>query len=280
MDPLVEIPRNKWPELRDLYRNKWPDDAVAFCFLDTQITYPKLAEYCNIKVYSPEGDIHNGFVAVYFNEMGETYEVMIQLLDNIDIIEKALAGSKVIDWTKAFYVSSASPVVVECFRNLEKKLNVIGNTRGNKAYRHFIDRTSKQFDISNSPQNTYVADLKPEHLHIIDKTWTFHNDSSYKMFESLLKNHLTYVLYSTNDDPLAWITVAWEGTLTHLYCIEGHRKKGYAEYILKYAVNDQLNRGKDILAHTLEKNAQAQKLFDKLNFRKIGYDTWIYVIKN
>lgn len=129
--------------------------------------------------------------------------------------------------------------------------------------------------FSASPPDTYVAGLKPEHLRIVDETWTFYSDLSYKLFESLLRNQLIYVLYSTTDEPLAWVTISWEGTLTHLYCMENHRRKGYAEFILKHAVNDQLNKGKNVLGYTLEHNVKAQKLFDKLNFARIGYDTWI-----
>ncbi|XP_039759359.1 uncharacterized protein LOC120633258 isoform X1 [Pararge aegeria] len=281
MVPLVEIPRAKWPELRDLFRNGWPDGAVPFCFLDTQIAYPNLDEFCKVKVYSPDGDMTNGFVAVYNpSNTVEAYEVMIQPLQSIEKIEGALTDSKVIDWTRVLCVTSATPVVEECLRRREKQLGIHGNTEGNKAFKHFLDANSMPFELSSNPPDTYVAELKPEHLHIIDETWTFHSDRSYKFFESLLRNHLTYVLYSTKEDhPLAWVTISWEGALTHLYCIEKHRRKGYAAYIIKCAVNDQLKKGKHVLGYTLVKNVKAQNLFDKLNFRRIGYDTWIDISK-
>lgn len=63
MDSLIEIDRSKWPELRDLYKQDWPKNAVAFCILDTKISYPDLAETFNFKVYCPDGDIRNGMIA-------------------------------------------------------------------------------------------------------------------------------------------------------------------------------------------------------------------------
>ncbi|XP_045777318.1 uncharacterized protein LOC123875507 [Maniola jurtina] len=279
MEPLVEIPRKKWRELRDLYRNNWPEDVVAYCFLDTQISYPNLTEFCNVRVYSPEGDMTSGFVAIYFNQ-DVVYEVMIHPIKSINKIEKALAHTKIIKWTEGLFVSSASLVVEECMRRLEKPIGIKVKTEGNKALKHFLDKSSKQFDIRNNPPDTYVAELKPEHLHIVDQTWTFHSERSYKFFQSLLENHLIYALYSTIDDsPLAWVTISWEGSLTHLYTIEEHRRKGYAEHILKVAVNDQLSKGKDVLGYTLENNLKAQKLFDKLNFERTGFDTWLFIEK-
>lgn len=69
MERLIEIPRRQWIEFRDLYRADWPKNAVAFCFLDTQITYPNLTELCKIKIYAPDGDVNNGFVAMFYNEL-------------------------------------------------------------------------------------------------------------------------------------------------------------------------------------------------------------------
>nr|XP_034835437.1 glycine N-acyltransferase-like protein 3 [Maniola hyperantus] len=199
---------------------------------------------------------------------------------NINEIEKALSHTKIIKWNERFFISSASPVVEECMRRLEKSLGIKLRTGENKALKHFLDRSSKQFEISNNPPDTYVAELKPGHLHIVDKTWTFHSEKSYRFFQSLLENHLIYALYSTKDDsPVAWVTISWKGTLTHLYTIEEHRRKGYAEHILKVAVNDQLSKGKDVLGHTLENNLKAQKLFDKLSFERTGFDMWLFIEK-
>lgn len=130
------------------------------------------------------------------------------------------------------------------------------------------------------PENTYVGPLQPEHLNLVNETWTFYTDHSYHLFETLMKNGLTYVLYSSKDhSPLSWITVDEAGAFTHLYCIEAHRGKGYAEYITKVAINDLLKQGKDVLAYTLEDNIKPQKLFNKLGFNYVGYAWWVFLTK-
>lgn len=63
MEPLLEVDKSKWPELCNLFRHDWPKNAVAFCVLNTNMSYPDLSDTFNFKVYCPEGNIHNGMVA-------------------------------------------------------------------------------------------------------------------------------------------------------------------------------------------------------------------------
>lgn len=90
---------------------------------------------------------------------------------------------------------------------------------------------------------------------------------------------LFYVLYTSDDKPLAWVAVNPEGTLTHLYCLEEHRRKGYAEFITKTATNSLLARDRDVLAYTIEDNEKPRNLFAKLGFEVIGQDHWVLMKK-
>jgi ribosomal protein S18 acetylase RimI-like enzyme len=95
-----------------------------------------------------------------------------------------------------------------------------------------------------------------------------------------MENDLTHVLYSSEtNEPLAWIFHDEAGSFTHLYCLEDHRKKGYAEYVTIVATNAFLEKGKNVLAYTLEGNVKAQKLFDKLGFDFIEHVWWIELKK-
>lgn len=62
MEPLIEMPKNRWPQLRDLYRASWPEGATASCILQTHICCPALTDAFGFKVYCPDGDINNGIV--------------------------------------------------------------------------------------------------------------------------------------------------------------------------------------------------------------------------
>ncbi|RVE47733.1 hypothetical protein evm_007622 [Chilo suppressalis] len=278
MEPLIMMPRNDWPKLQDLYRNYWPQGAEGYRLLDIQIQYPDMNRAFNFNVYCPDGNVNNGMVAISDKE--HFYQLYIYpISEDTSAIENALINSKVIDWNRNVCAPSVSTEALVCLKRVAKSLML--QITENKVCKHLLNRDSKREDIADAPPNTYVAPLKPEHLDLIDRTWTFYTpDHSKQFFEVLTRNGLSYVLYSKLDhEPLAWIFIDEAGAFTHLYCLETHRRKGYAEYITKIATYDLLKQGKDILAYTLQDNVRPQKLFNKLGFDFLGTVTWMFLNK-
>lgn len=63
MDPLVPIPRDQWPALREEFTNNWPFGIAGYYILDIEMSHPSIGMACNFMVFSPYGDISNGFIA-------------------------------------------------------------------------------------------------------------------------------------------------------------------------------------------------------------------------
>lgn len=136
------------------------------------------------------------------------------------------------------------------------------------------------FFLYRCPPNTYVGSLKLEDIEIVDQSWTYHSAFSHRVLKILMENDLTYVLYSYENKPLAWIVINEFGALSRLFCIEEQRGKGYGELIAKYAVNEWLKKGKVALGFTIDGNYKAENLFRKLNFENVGTVYWVKVNKN
>ncbi|KAJ2948625.1 hypothetical protein O0L34_g7878 [Tuta absoluta] len=320
MEPLVEIPRGKWAELRDMYLSNWPEGAEAYILLNIQIARPTLGREFDFHVYCPDAEFSNGMVATF--EKDDHYQVVIQPIGgNIEKIEAALLTTSIVNWKKFLMVPYANATTVECLERIKHilGLNLLYNAES-KAYKHFLDKGSKQYDFV-LPPNTYIGPLRPEHIDTVNNTWTYRNKNTHKIFESWMKAGLSYILYSKNgsenseernekdvnldqetknknnvdaseklkekqndhenldDEPLAWLSVGESGTLSHLYCSEKHRRKGYSEIITKYVVNELLSKGHDVIAYTLENNLNPKKLFRKLGFKDIGYNQYVMVNK-
>lgn len=120
----------------------------------------------------------------------------------------------------------------------------------------------------------------PEHVKVMDETWTYRNEKTYLYFDIIAKNGLTYVLYYKGDIPAAWVNIGTNGLLSHWYCMESYRKKGYGEYILKYAVNDQLKKNRNVVAYTAKNNVVAQNIFNKLGFEIIKHNKWMNISRD
>ncbi|XP_049876662.1 glycine N-acyltransferase-like protein 3 [Pectinophora gossypiella] len=283
MEPLVEIPRESWPALEALYADRWPDGAVAYCILNMHLIKPNLKDAFEFKVYCPEGKLHNGMIGISLRQ--EYYQIMIQPLEDVAQIQNALLTTKLINWNRNIMVPSANDATIQCLEKIKNELGInVYYGKDTIAYKHILRNNSKKFDDIILPPNTNIGPLKPKHLEIVDKTWMFHGDGTCQFFDTLLRNDMTYVLYSsegeTSETPLAWVTVGDHGSLTHLYCLEEHRRKGYSELVTKYAANDLLEKGHHVLAYTVDSNERAQNLFRKLGFQDVGYDYWVVVNTN
>ncbi|KAM3960265.1 uncharacterized protein ACR2FA_005560 [Aphomia sociella] len=224
MEPLIEIPQHKWPDLRDLYRTNWPQGADGYCFLDTQISCPGLTEAFNIKIYSPNGDINNGTIAI---SDWKKYQVFIfPIKHDLTVIENSLLNSKIIDWNRYVNLPSVKTNLLESLKRISKQLDVNITFEGG-VIEYVLHKDTPLYDIRH-PSNTYVGPLKPEYIDTIDKSWTFHSSTSSVYFNKLMDNNCNYVLYSSDHEPAAWINIDEAGALSHLYCVESQRNKGLA----------------------------------------------------
>lgn len=87
---LVEVERNKWPALRDLYQSDWPEHFLGFLTVDTFIRWTeKQPNIKNLCIYSLNGDWSDGtFVCVVsclFVLIFITFCLHFVLLFSIDI---------------------------------------------------------------------------------------------------------------------------------------------------------------------------------------------------
>lgn len=120
-----------------------------------------------------------------------------------------------------------------------------------------------------------------DHTKQVNAAWRIRYKNSSKFLEVIITNHLTYGLFDSNDHSLlAWMVINEVGSLTHLYVEEEHRKKGFAEFLVKYVSNDQLRKGKDVHCYVIESNIACLKLFRKLNFQIIGRGVWMFASCN
>ncbi|CAG5048736.1 unnamed protein product [Parnassius apollo] len=214
---------------------------------------------------------------VVFTDKNESMEVIILPVNNSIMIEKALLNTNLVDWNRNVTVPFASPDVVDLLLRLSKPMKLKVIYENGKAVKHLLERNSTSFNIS-FPDDTYMASLTPEYIETVDKAWSYYSEKSNGFFKTLMDNDMTYVLYSSNDHkPLAWVTINEAGALTHLFCLEPFRGRGYAEMVTKFACNDLLKKGRNVLAYTMEGNLASQKLLDKVGFKVIGRDYWVFI---
>ncbi|VVD01037.1 unnamed protein product [Leptidea sinapis] len=270
-EPLVELPYSKWSTARDAFKENWPSHIVEYSFLDIQLKYPVFQKYLKLKIYCPYGDVTNGIVGISDKE--KYYEVFVHPLRE-RVMEECLKTTKLISWDRPITVPEASDVALDLLKRISDELSIL-ITSDDIAVKHFVTNDSTQYEGISCPPGTYVGPLTSAYLDIVDSTWAYTSDFSRDYFQFLASNGFTYVLYSSKHEPMAWLNVGANGDLSHLFCLEPFRRKGYAEFMIKYVVNDLLSRNSNVLAFTVQDNAPAYKMFQKLGFTNDGCVHWL-----
>lgn len=65
-----------------------------------------------------------------------------------------------------------------------------------------------------------------------------------------------------------------------MYTVEEHRRKGYAELLLKLVSNILLKQKRDVLAFCVKNNKNAMKLYEKAGFDRLDGVAWSFTSSN
>uniref|UniRef100_A0A2H1VJT3 SFRICE_001209 n=1 Tax=Spodoptera frugiperda TaxID=7108 RepID=A0A2H1VJT3_SPOFR len=271
-EPLQYLPVERWGELQRVFRKDWTRGVSGYAVLDTQRRWLANGMETNLKIYCPYGDMQNGMVA--FNEKDSYYEIIIQCpSDDTSKLATALRTTKLIDWKKSVKVPFAPRNVVNLLYEIMDDVKI--EVEEVFPYdTHILDTTELYKDV-RLPDGVTFKHLTTEHLNLIDSTWPYNYPSSDTYFEFLINLKYGYGLY-LNNDLISWVLISEAGTLLHLYTVEEHRRKGYAEVLLKMVSNDLLKDGRVVIAYCVPDNYNASKLYIKAGFVPAEDVTWIY----
>ncbi|GBP89861.1 hypothetical protein EVAR_62352_1 [Eumeta japonica] len=140
MDPLVEVPIERYPELRDSFKRHWPRAVPGYYAIQSQLVYPQFREACQFAAYCPYGDIDNGMVAISIK--GVFYEVVVQPNSkSVKKIEEAIATTRRIDWSREVCFSFADTEVLQMIRRLKSRLR-FDIVMECPAFKHFLSKNS------------------------------------------------------------------------------------------------------------------------------------------
>ncbi|XP_049876676.1 uncharacterized protein LOC126374209 [Pectinophora gossypiella] len=277
MEPLVELPISKWPALQEKLKRLWPLNVAGYYALYLNLNYPGVREAFQFKVYCPYGDMDNGFVSI--NVKNDSQDcILFSTTQDTSKLQEALVNTKLIDWRKKVCVDLVSSLILKALENIRPRVMFSCYDVG-LVMTYFLDRKTKPFDDVEYPPGTYLAPVKQHHIERIDSVWPYRYSGSKFYFSTLSSNGLSYGLFSKSDELMAWLFLNEYNFLLHLYCEEGYRRKGYAEYVMKYVVNEQLKAGNDVYAYVVEGNDKPRRLFEKLGFVDVDKGAYIYVQK-
>ncbi|KAJ2948624.1 hypothetical protein O0L34_g7877 [Tuta absoluta] len=234
MEPLVELPIEKWPDLQEKLKSLWPLNVAGFYSLNINLKCPGVREAFQFKVYCPYGDMDNGFVSINVKPGGSQDCILFSTNPNTSKLESALANTKLIDWSQKVCVDCINSVILKSLDNVRAVKEFTTYDVG-IVKTFFLDRETKPFNL-RFPLGTCVAPVKHVYLEHIDNVWPYSFPGSIQYFSVFISNGLSYGLYC-NDELAAWVFLNEYNFILHLYCEEKYRRKGFAETLIKYVIN-------------------------------------------
>lgn len=126
------------------------------------------------------------------------------------------------------------------------------------------------------PENITFGHLTMEHIETVNSTWPHRYPTSSWYFRLLINAKRGYGLFS-NSTLISWVLINESGSLCHMYTVEEHRKKGFAELLISLVSNIMIRDNRDVLAFCLKDNINAIKLYRKTGFVKSDGAVWCYL---
>lgn len=131
---------------------------------------------------------------------------------------------------------------------------------------HLAKEKALKFDIT-PPQGTVLRELKEDYVTQMHKSYPFGHWHTPLQFAILVKFNVNIGLFNEKTGELmAWCLRYPNGLLTALQVEEKHKRKGYAEVVVKAMAKMLAMDQEDSYATIVTGNSPSQGLFEKLKY--------------
>ncbi|XP_075154016.1 uncharacterized protein LOC142227385 [Haematobia irritans] len=264
---LIEIPFEKWPQLRDLYQ-KHKNRASAYNALQMFIDWVTQDPNLPLKIFtaSKEWEIDGTYV-VDFQSVNQLFcntlnEDLTELVNTLDCFDK----TKIV-----------TGVPERIMPAVEKHLQHSGQDRQQIPYtgtvwQHVTREEALKFN-TELPENITTRDLDETHAEFVNSVWPHRSADSEKFVRHLIKFNKSVGLFE-GDQLVAWCLIQPLGSLGLLQVEESHRRKGLGKLVVKIMSKYLAEKGTEVTATVVFTNTPSLCMFKQLGFTIIDTVYW------
>uniref|UniRef100_A0A182LT36 N-acetyltransferase domain-containing protein n=1 Tax=Anopheles culicifacies TaxID=139723 RepID=A0A182LT36_9DIPT len=232
-DQLVEIPREDWTTLRDLFQCDWPKHEFAYYLLGNYVNWMEHHETIDVKCYSLNGDwrknetfvLKDGF-EIYFYSKAEN--------DNCEILIRLLSKVR---WDSCYevsmdYLEKFHPAIMQIIS--DRSLTV---SSSNLAHYYFMPKEQAlALHASSMPVGFALHKLELKDLDNIYVHWPLKNHISYEAGYGLLKRLIllneNVGLFNEKGELVSWCLSDQTGAHSDLQTLLAYCRKGYGRTVV------------------------------------------------
>uniref|UniRef100_A0A1I8P9K5 N-acetyltransferase domain-containing protein n=1 Tax=Stomoxys calcitrans TaxID=35570 RepID=A0A1I8P9K5_STOCA len=264
---LIEIPFEKWPQLRNLYQHN-KNRAISYNTIQTFIDWAKKDPNLPLKIYTPsrEWEVDGTYVAaapmikqIFCNTLKDDYNILLTALNCFD-------NSHMVGGTPEHLM----PAVEQHFLDSGLTKDQIMPT--GTCWHHITREEALKFD-TDLPENITTKGLSECHAEQVNRVWPHRSEGSVKFVKHLIKYNKSVGLFD-GDKLVAWCLLLPLGSLGLLQVEESHRRIGLGKLAVKLMSKYLAENGVDITASVVFANVPSRSMFKQLGFTIIDNVYW------
>ncbi|XP_061397713.1 uncharacterized protein LOC133333411 [Musca vetustissima] len=249
MNKLIEIPPEKWPQLRDLYVEH-KDKSCCYNTLQSFIEWINQEPSLALKIYALNSEWQtdgtyaahlSAFNQVFCNTLNEDLSDLITILNCFDN-DNMIAG----------FQHRVLPAVDK----------------------HFLDSGLTKEQL---PDNITIRDLNESNAEQVNSVWPHRSENSVEFVKMLIRLHKSVGVFE-DDKLVAWVLRLPLGALGLLQVESSHKRKGFGSLVVKLMSKYLAEKNIEITAPVVDVNVASRSMFKKLGFKEIDKVYWQFKI--
>ncbi|XP_075154017.1 uncharacterized protein LOC142227386 [Haematobia irritans] len=266
---LVEIPFDKWPQLRDLYEQH-KNLASSYNTLQIFIDWVSQDPTLPLKIYAAnaEWETNGTYVAdiqtanqLFCNTLKDDFTELVNALNCFD-------NSKLVGGFPERLMSAVEKHFLDS--GLTKDQFMSSGT----VWQHISREEALKFN-TQLPENITTKQLDESHAEQVNRVWPHRTDGSVKFVQHLIKFNKSVGLFE-DDQLVAWCLILPIGSLGLLQVEETHKRKGLGALAVKLMSKYLAEKGIEVTAPVVFANTPSRSMFKKLGFNIIDNVYWTF----
>ncbi|KAH8412245.1 hypothetical protein KR009_000803 [Drosophila setifemur] len=271
-DALVEIPRNDWTKLRDLYVHKDTDPQGYPC-INNFINWVEQEPNLEVKFFSLNGDWEEDgtFVLIVDLKIKWKHLFFNTLSDDLDRVTRAVECLKSFENQYSFFgfSSRVRPVVDYISQKYYTKKLEIVDTFWYHASKELIDTF-----VIDPPPGIKLSNLTFDDAETINEIWPHRHTNSVNFVKTLIKFNVNVGAYDESGKLVAWCLRLPIGSLGLLQVLDSHKRLGLGNLMVRSLAKKISALGDQVVAPVVLKNVASKSMFEKIGFKPIDTAHW------
>ncbi|XP_022214706.2 uncharacterized protein LOC111069116 [Drosophila obscura] len=274
VNSLVEIPREDWIQLRELYADRNTDPHGSMC-INNYINWVQQEPELPVRVLSLNGDWQREGTFLITVDMGTNLQHLYfnTLSDDLSRVTKAVECLKPSNDEYLFFgYSSRFDSLVrnigKTCTGITKELSIV-----DVVWYYASKQVVSTFTVE-VPNGIRLDNLSIKDAETINEIWPHRADNSVKFVRRLIQFNVNIGAYDETGKLVAWCLRLPIGALGLLQVLESHKRLGLGSLMVR-ALSKKINDlGDSVVAPVVPQNTASRSMFEKLGFQQIDTGYW------